>query len=124
MWVGGMGGFVVGGVGKGVMDGGGWGSTIVCFGWCVYCVEVDGLVTPEGGDDHVPVRYVEFLKVLQIVVSWENRLYDQSNSSVCVDGWCGAMLAMVVDGDEILTFSKVSVNGVLKVGNVGGVVCS
>ena len=121
-WVGVVGGVLVGVVGKGVMCVGWWGGVGVCCGWCIYNMEVDGLVAPEGRDYQVSVRYIKFVEVLKVFVARKGWLYDEADSSMGVGGWCGAVLAVIVDGDEIFVFTEMAVNVVLEIGKVGGVV--
>jgi hypothetical protein len=109
--------------GEGVVwCGGAWGMGVIGLGGGVDDMDVYGLIGPEGRDDKIPVCNVEFLEVLEVIEAREVGLDNDSDAALGGCGGVGIVLAVVVDGDEVLIGPEVTVNVVAEIGDVVGVV--
>ncbi len=81
------GGVVFRSVGKWVRCGGWLGGGVIGFGWGIDDMEIYRLITPEGGCDHISVRYVEFREMLKVIVPGKGWVDYYSDATMCVVRW-------------------------------------
>jgi hypothetical protein len=61
------------------------------------------------------------MEVLKVIVTWERGLDDNGDASVRVGGGCGQVLAVIINGNEVIIEAKVAINMVLECSDVGGI---
>ena len=87
-------------------------------------MDIDWLIAPKGRSQEVAIGDIKFLKMLEVIVAWKRGLNDEANSA-CGGFVCAAKeLSMIIECQEILFGTKVTVKMMFEVADMMDVMCA